>query len=98
MVVGASENVQVVVRVRPLTGKERDRGEDELVACVGDRTLQGVIRFWIRNSREAGHRQRLRISSIARLARNALRYFFDEHAHGARQGLDREQKNFMKLD
>lgn len=40
MVVGASENVQVVVRVRPLTGKERDRGEDELVACVGDRTLQ----------------------------------------------------------
>ncbi len=40
MVVGASENVQVVVRVRPLTGKERERGEDELVACVGDRTLQ----------------------------------------------------------
>ena len=28
---GGSENVRVVLRVRPLTRKEADRGEDELI-------------------------------------------------------------------
>jgi hypothetical protein len=37
-----SENVRVVVRVRPLTEREERKGDEELVSCVGDRSVQVV--------------------------------------------------------
>jgi len=37
-----AENVRVVVRVRPLTTREERKGDEELVAVVGDRSLQVV--------------------------------------------------------
>ena len=37
-----SENVRVVVRVRPLTTREERKGDDEVVSCVGERSIQVV--------------------------------------------------------
>ena len=37
---GAAENVRVVLRVRPLTRKEVDRHEDELIRVATDQTVQ----------------------------------------------------------
>jgi len=37
---GGSENVRVVLRVRPLTRKEADRGEDELIRVASEQTVQ----------------------------------------------------------
>ena len=36
----AAENVRVVLRVRPLTRKEADRGEDELIRVASEQTVQ----------------------------------------------------------
>jgi len=35
-----SENIRVVVRVRPLTKDERQQGDEEHISCVGERSLQ----------------------------------------------------------
>ncbi|KAJ1486563.1 P-loop containing nucleoside triphosphate hydrolase protein [Baffinella frigidus] len=35
-----SENIRVVVRVRPLTQEERKRGDEEHITCVSERSLQ----------------------------------------------------------
>jgi hypothetical protein len=37
-----AENVKVVVRVRPMTTKETNNCEDELVRCVSDRSVQVI--------------------------------------------------------
>ena len=37
---GASENVRVVLRVRPLTRKEVDRGEEELIRVSSETSVQ----------------------------------------------------------
>lgn len=42
MVVRHAENVKVVVRVRPMTKRELDQGDEELVRCVSDRSVQVV--------------------------------------------------------
>jgi len=39
-----SENVRVVVRVRPLTEREERKGEEDAVVCVGDGSIQVVDR------------------------------------------------------
>jgi len=40
MAPSVAEKVKVVVRVRPMTTKERQHGEEELVRCVSDRSVQ----------------------------------------------------------
>ena len=42
MAPGAAENVRVVLRVRPLTRKEIDRGEDELIRVASQQAVQVI--------------------------------------------------------
>ena len=37
-----TENVSVVVRVRPMMSRERDHGNEELVRCVSDSSIQVI--------------------------------------------------------
>ena len=36
----SSENVRVILRVRPQTSKEAERGEDEVIRCISDQSIQ----------------------------------------------------------
>ena len=42
MAPGAAENVRVVLRVRPLTRKEADRNEEELIRVASEQTVQVI--------------------------------------------------------
>jgi len=42
MAPGAAENVRVVLRVRPLTRKESDRGEEELIRVASEQAVQVI--------------------------------------------------------
>jgi len=46
MAPGAAENVRVVLRVRPLTRKETDRGEEELIRVASEQAVQ-VIHVYV---------------------------------------------------
>ena len=49
-----TENVRVVVRVRPIAGREEKRGDEEVVACVGDGSIQVVDSAQARGPRMTG--------------------------------------------
>ena len=56
MAPGAAENVRVVLRVRPLTRKETDRGEEELIRVASEQAVQVIHvyvceRVWEYNAR-----------------------------------------------
>jgi hypothetical protein len=38
----STENVRVIVRVRPLVQREREQGNEELIRCVSDTSIQVI--------------------------------------------------------